>query len=235
MISFSEITEQKITEKYNGLSQDLKDVLSSADTSAIIENIAVKYQLDEEKIEMLIQLAGLVILGFATFEDMKTEMKENLEINLQFIPSIADEIHQKIFLPIANSLQKTITAPATPAPATVPQPVAPPREPAIGPEVVDLRRSPPVVDKVEPLPPPPPPPLIEAEPHKASTPPLIAAPERDEPRPSGREAEPHKTPTPIPVPESLSRMPQIILRSPGLPPTDLPRDILDLRKDKGEF
>ncbi len=89
MISFSEITEQKITEKYNGLSQDLKDVLSSADTSAIIENIAVKYQLDEEKIEMLIQLAGLVILGFATFEDMKTEMKENLEINLQFIPSIA--------------------------------------------------------------------------------------------------------------------------------------------------
>jgi len=184
MISFKEITEQKISETYNGLSQDLKDVLSSTDTSVVIETIAAKYQLDKEKIEMLIQLVGLVILGLATFEDMKIEMKEVLEINPQFIPPIADEIHQKIF--------------KVPAAAPVAPPVDKYREPTIGPEVIDLRKTPP-----------PPPPLIEAEPHKA--------------------------PAPIPVPESLSKMPQVILRPSGLPPTDLPRDILDLRKDKGEF
>lgn len=209
MIDFSEITEQKISEKFEGLSQDLKDILSSVNTSIAIENIAIKYQLDDEKNTMLIQLAGLVILGFATFEDMKIEMKEVLEINPQFIPTIADEIHQKIFLP-----------------TTVPRPTASPipsadhyREPAIGPEVVDLRRSPPVVNKVEPLPPPPPPPP------PLPSPPLPPPPPPP-PLPPLIEAEPHK---------NLSGMPQVILRSPGLPPTDLPRDILDLRKDKGEF
>ena len=44
------------------------------------------------------------------------------------------------------------------------------------------------------------------------------------------EAEPHK----IPVPASEER-PQFIVRPPGLAPTDLPHDVLDLRKDKGEF
>lgn len=229
-MDYSLLTKQKISEKYKDLSQDLKDVLSSANTSAVIENIAVKYQLDKEKIEMLVQLVGLIILGLATFEDMKTEMKEVLEINPQFIPPIADEIHQKIFLPIANSLQKTITAPPAPAPTApvAPAPVAPPvdkyREPPIGPEVIDLRNQPragPPLAETPPPPPPPPvvsrvePPLIEAEPHKAPAPAPV--------------------PVPVPVPESLSKMPQVILRPPGLPPTDLPRDILDLRKDKGEF
>ncbi len=229
MKDFSEITEQKISEKYNGLSQDLKDVLSSADTSAIIENIAVKYQLDEEKITMLIQLVGLVILGFATFEDIKIEMKEVIDINPSFIPLIADEIHQKIFLPITNSLQKTPAPPAAPVPAAAP--VIPPvdeyRESPIGPEVIDLRKSPPVV-------PVPISPSIETKPPAPIAPkPIIPPPPPSPPvqQPPLIKAEPHKAPVPAP----LSGMPQVILRSPGLPPTDLSRDILDLRKDKGEF
>ncbi|MDO8443728.1 MAG: hypothetical protein Q7S78_01975 [Candidatus Azambacteria bacterium] len=234
MISFKDLTEQKISEKYNGLSQGLKDALSSANTSVVIENIAAKYQLDKEKTEMLVQLVGLVILGFAGLEDMKKEMKETIEIDSKIIPLITDEIRQKIFAPLMNFLPKV------PVPAV--SKVEPPtvatdryREPAAGsPGVVDLRNqpkpapvpvkpsvvipprpiAPPVVSKIEP-----PAPIL---PKPIQRPPLI-------------EAEPHKAPISIPVPAPLSRMPQVILRSPGLPPTDLPRDILDLRKDKGEF
>ncbi|MDP3142915.1 MAG: hypothetical protein Q8N14_03080, partial [Candidatus Omnitrophota bacterium] len=42
------------------------------------------------------------------------------------------------------------------------------------------------------------------------------------------EAEPHKIPAPV-------LRPQYIIRPSGLPPTDLPENVLDLRKDKGEF
>jgi len=109
MISFKEITERRILEKYERLPQDLKNILSSIDTSVAIENIASKYRLDEEKSAMLIQLVGMVILGFVSIDEMKEEMKETIDIGPQFIPLIADEIRQKIFSPVINSMQKVMT------------------------------------------------------------------------------------------------------------------------------
>ena len=271
MINFSEITEQKITEEYERLSQDLKDVLSSVKTSTAIESIATKYRLSEEKTTMLIQLVGLVILGFASFENMKEEMKETIDINLPIIPLIADEVRQKIFLPVMNSLQKVITDPFSPVPQimkptvpTSPKPIIPIpqndryREPTMGEpaptlkvgaptpvergvgEIIDLRKTPPAVSKVEPPSPRPAPPLTFTKLVELPKPmPLI-------------EAEPHRILPPTPTlkvgaPTSPSAnvgaekptadlpKPQFILRPPGLVPTDFPRDVLDLRKDKGEF
>lgn len=268
MIDLSEITERKITEKYESLPQDLKDVLSSIKTSTAIENIAAKYRLNEEKTTMLIQLVGLVILEFASFENMKEEMKETIDISPQFIPLIADEIRQKIFSPVINSLQKIIvvpTAPVAPALTTIsPRPVEPPtapisarpvdeyREPIVGPEVVDLRKAPPspaeagyggqrppvgreggsppgLPTAATPIPPMPrpAPPLTFTHPIKPpkSVPTVPTIPV---PPPPLIEAEPHQ----IPAPESR---PQYIMRPSGAPPTNLPDNVLDLRKDKGEF
>jgi len=256
-MDYSLLTEQKISEKYEGLSQDLKNVLSSADTSVIIENIAAKYRLDEEKTTMLIQLVGLVILGFVSFfEDMKEEMKEIIDISPQFIPLIADEIRQKIFSPVINSLQKIITVkrPPTPTPATAipapaatpPRPVAPPtastpprpvdeyREPTFSmPEIVDLRKAPPIST---PMPMPTPSPL----PPKSITPTQPIAPKPVIPIPPAAptpliEAEPHKPPASTPKPITPTPRPQYIMRPSGAPPTDSPENVLDLRKDKGEF
>ncbi len=330
MINFSEITEQKISEKYEGLPQDLKNVLSSVNTSTAIENIATKYHLSEEKITMLIQLVGLVIFGFANFNDMKEEMKETIDINPQFISLIADEIHQKIFLPVINYFQKIINVPMAPsipptpaAPAPMPTTVPPAPKPVLpavpltpqpaptpvvpatkpitpaalrtdqyreptggGPEIIDLRKTPPPPIQIPvaaaPIPPSPlrspalrgegglspqpvispimppatprpispltftkpiekplepvsMPHLIEADPHKTPTltptlrPPVseVGAPTPAE-RGVGVEADPHKILPPTPTP-------QYIIRPPGLAPTDMPRDVLDLRKDKGEF
>lgn len=46
------------------------------------------------------------------------------------------------------------------------------------------------------------------------------------------EAEPHHEEPPKTIQEER---PQFIIRPPGLAPTDMPHDVLDLRKDKGEF
>ena len=280
-MDYSLLTEQKISEKYNGLPQNLKDVVSSADTSVVIGNIATKYRLDEEKTAMLIQLVGLVILGFVSFEDMKEEMKETIDISPQFIPLVADEIRQKIFSPVINSLQP---APATPK-TTSPTPpyqggekrevVDKYREPTFSmPEVVDLRKTPPSpaeagyggqrppADRegglppelpVAPPPAPAPKPITPTQPSPQKpilptpptaptspppTPPLTLTRPIEPPKPIPTtpliEAEPHQIPTPAHTAPIVPK-PQYIMRPSGLPPTDLPDNVLDLRKDKGEF
>ncbi len=291
-MDYSLLTKEKISQKYNSLAQELRGVLSSADTLIVIENIAAKYRLDEEKNTMLIQLVGLVILGFVSFEDMKEEMKETIDISPQFIPLIAEEIRQKIFSPVINSLQKVINTPTTPAPAMPAAPVAPVptpaplsprpitpltvstpakpvdeyREPTFSaPEVVDLRKTPPAVSKVEPppapsLPPKPmtvPPAPIMPTPSapKPLTSPLTftrpiepVAPKPVPPTPTPAPIAPKPTPLPtapapiIPLIEaephkipSSAPRPQYIIRPSGAPPTDRPENILDLKQDRGEF
>ncbi len=251
-MDYSLLTEQKISEKYESLSQDLKDVLSLVSTTTAIENIATKYRLDEEKTTMLIQLVGLIILGFVSFENMKEEMKEIIDISPQFIPLIADEIRQKIFLPMMDSLQKVIiekrpletnaiNAPTTPTSTPTPaRPVDEYREPTVGPEVVDLRKIPPSPAEAGyggqrppagregglspglPVTPKSVPPMPTLTPKPIIPTPLI-------------EAEPHKIPTLTPKPTPTTPQPQYIMRPSGLPPTDLPDNVLDLRKDRGEF
>jgi len=132
---------------------------------------------------------------------------------------------------------------APPPPVFTPQPKAGPplAEKPITPPLTFTRPIEPVVKPVPPAPVMPPIPLTPITPSPqpktpvapTPQPPLIAAPEGGEPRPSGREAEPH-----IPVPKEAipaPGRPQYIMRPSGLPPTDLPENVLDLRKDKGEF
>lgn len=86
--------------------------------------------------------------------------------------------------------------------------------------------------------------LIEADPHKVTTPPQTPPAIRKETYNPAilRSSEkiimrpPEKPVTDTPQPPAASKVePQYIIRPSGLPPTDLPRDVLDLRKDKGEF
>lgn len=102
-----------------------------------------------------------------------------------------------------------------PRPLTFTKPVEPPVK-------IEL----PVVSKIEPIKPTPSTPLIEAEPHKVA-PPLVTSPQPLAPE--------IKAPEMLRPPVVSQFEPQFIIRPPGLAPTDLPHDVLDLRKEKGEF
>lgn len=272
-MDYSLLTEQKISEKYESLPQDLRNILSSVNTATTIESITTKYRLDEEKTTMLIQLVGLVILGFASFEDMKEEMKETIEISHQFIPLIADEIQQKIFKSVINSLKKPVATPITPPimpTPTTPAPAPVPTKPTdryresvkSAPEVVDLRKAPPISTPMQPSPTkpapslPPKPIIVPMPVAPKPTPPAPIPPPPPAPAPAPTplpppapkpiqvvpfiEANPHKIPEIKEIPPADTyrepvRKPQYIIRPMGEPPTDSPRDILDLKKDRGEF
>ena len=207
---------------------------------------------------------------------------------------IAQELNHELLTPVLmpTPVLPISTAPAvpiTPTPVpTTPKPVVPAaptsqlaptpktdqyREPTTGgPEIIDLRKTPP-----PPTPTPkvgaPTPPLASVGVLPVSAAPIPPSPRRSfseggqiptaapippkpltftkpvepiRPVPSVPsmmpttpliEAEPHKTSAPAPAPPQKNdeEKPQFIVRPPGLAPTDLPHDVLDLRKDKGEF
>lgn len=256
----TEITREEKLKLIEKLPQKLQDFLYSEDTGAFLLYLGNKYKLPNEKISLLSKIVGDIILGITQITSLAQEINSKITTDPQIAMNLAQELYNDLLAPV----MKSVSAPTLPAITTAPKPTAPIapqnqpilpspiptplptqpptpktdqyREPKSSmPEIIDLRKTPPAVSKVE-LPP-----LTQMPVAAAPIPPMPApsiSPKTltftkpiEPPKPVPLiEADPHKT-TEI---ADLSR-PQYIIRPPGLAPTDLPHDVLDLRKDKGEF
>ena len=241
-----EITPEEKQKLFEKLPKELRDFMESENTGAFLLYLGGKYKLNDEKVSMLSKLMANIILGITPITSLAQEINLKITSDTQTAMNLAQELYSDLLSPVLKPmptpaptpLQKsipTLVPPAPPAQIPTTKYQIPPadryREPTTGPEVVDLRKPPPppMPMPVTPAPIPPKPymptsslppkPLTFTKPVEPAKPasPLI-------------EAEPHKTP-PI---ANLPR-PQYIIRPPGLAPTDLPHDVLDLRRDKGEF
>ncbi len=239
-----ELTREEKLKLVEKLPQRLQDFLYSEDTGAFLLYLGNKYKIPDEKVSALSKIIADIILKITPITSLAQEIANKVIADHQSAMAIAQELNDGLLAPV---LMPTPVAPSAPpaipvVPAPIPAapmpavPAAPAasradqyREPTTGPEIVDLRKTPPPPMQMPvaaaPIPPRPltftkpveplkPTPLIEAEPHKITP-----------PQPPVIEEKPMA---------NLPR-PQYIIRPPGLPPTDLPHDILDLRKDKGEF
>jgi hypothetical protein len=224
------ITREEKLKLVEKLPQQLQDFLYSEDLGAFLFHLGYKYNLTEDKVSALARAIADIVLGIAPMTGLVREIiDKKIVADAQTAANIAQEVNTELLAPI-------MAAPATPLAPSVPS-ADHYREPiAEAPQIVDLRKTPPppmsAPVAAAPIPPPAfqpkagppltftkpiePIPLIEAEPHKIEESPL-----------------PPKIITP-PTVEQETR-PQFIMRPPGFPPTDLSDDILDLRKDKGEF
>ena len=206
-----ELTREEKLKLVEKLPQQLQDLLYSEDTGAFLLYLGQKYNLSDEKVRLLSKLVGDVILGIVPITSLAQEINSKITSNPQAAMNLAQELNTELLAPammpipsVAPPAVSKVEPPTTPIPA---KPVDEYREPPSSvPEVVDLRKPPPIsAPALTPKPTIPTPaaaPLIEAEPHEA------------------------------PAPESR---PQYIMRPSGAPPTDLPENVLDLRKDRGEF
>ncbi len=137
------------------------------------------------------------------------------------MPEIVDlrKIPPSITTPSRPIIPPTPIAPTPPLTFTRPiEPAAPAQPVKLAPQPIYAGR----------------PPLIEAEPHKILTPtpkPIDTYRELTETQGPPLVS----TPIPISTPPASEPRPQYIMRPSGAPPTHLPDNVLDLRKDKGEF
>ncbi len=258
-----ELTREEKLKMIEKLPQRLQDFLYSEDTGAFLLYLGQKYNLPDEKVRLLSKLVADVVLGIVPITSLAQEINSKITSDAQAAMNLAQELNTELLAPVmaTPSIPPTPAAPAIPAAPAAPVTPAPTPTPSIPakpvdeyreltssvPEIVDLRKTPPLPI----LPPTPseqqnrgssisqpnPKDLGEIGTAPAPAPAPITPPltftrpiEPAKPAPTTPliEAEPHK------IPPSEPR-PQYIMRPSGLPPTDLPENVLDLRKDKGEF
>jgi hypothetical protein len=118
MIAVDLITEQELDKRFDTLSSKLKDTLTSERSLSVVNQICEKNKItDEEKITIVHQLVGLVVLGLIHSYDLGAEINDALSLeNPKFSRAIAEELNAKVFLPIKAELENNYH-PINPAPA----------------------------------------------------------------------------------------------------------------------
>jgi hypothetical protein len=135
MIPVDLITEVELNRRLATLPDKLKESLESERNVTIVAQICAKNRIaDEEKILIINQIVGLVLLGFVHDYDVAAEINDELDLNNpQFSKAIGDELSAKIFDPIKAELDANYhpvvagTGDVVPPPAAVATslPVAP--------------------------------------------------------------------------------------------------------------
>lgn len=240
-----ELTREEKLKLAEKLPQQLQDLLYSEDTGAFLLYIGQKYNLPDEKVHLLSKLVGDIVLGIVPITSLTQEVNSKITPDAQVAMNLVQELNTELLAPAMAPNVKP--APTT----TIPTPSADRyRESATRPEVVDLRKAPVQPEKPVSIIP-----LIEAEPHKIQPPqlktetplagkPIISAPKPIETYRESLETQnpplvradgPVSAPIPTSIPPTSELKPQYIIRPPNVPPTDLPDNVLDLKKDKREF
>ncbi|RJQ28722.1 hypothetical protein C4571_03050 [Candidatus Parcubacteria bacterium] len=106
------IPKQQRLDRWDTLSDALREALVSEQNSHIIREICRAEHVGEEKIPVVARVAGYVLLGFLHPEDVTDQIKEALEIDSRIASAVANALNTKIFSPLRSEIDK-IYAPAT--------------------------------------------------------------------------------------------------------------------------
>ncbi len=101
-----ELTPQKLKEIYKKLPEDLKEAMSSVDSSEIIQNIGRKHQLTVDKMGELAGEIGLVMLGLTHPRDFISNLSQRLGVDKEKAGKIAEDANGQIFAKVRESLKK---------------------------------------------------------------------------------------------------------------------------------
>ena len=136
-------------ERYKDLPEDIQQALFSSTTSDAILVIGKKNGLAIDKIGELVDETGLMMLGITSPSDYVKNLVSRLSVPQEKARAIAEEINQKVFQPVRESLKKIhVVGEQPPTPPTTPKP--PPSPPYEGGDKGEV--IPPIFVKKIPLP-----------------------------------------------------------------------------------
>ena len=131
------IIPRALDEKLSALPPELKEALGKIPLSEVVYEIGKSNSLQIDEVGTLGEIVGEFILGYIDPPEFASEIRERTGVDSEKGGRIAREINTKIFLPIRESLRRTIgakTAQAVPVkPPPLPIPVKP-LPPAVAPK-----------------------------------------------------------------------------------------------------
>src|SRR3989344_1901753 len=107
--------EQEIIKRYMDIPEDVKKALFATTTSDAIFEVGKKHGLAIDKMGELSDETGLVMLGMTKPSEYIKNLEKRLGVEAIKAKEIAEDINQKVFSPIRESLKRIhgITAPTT--------------------------------------------------------------------------------------------------------------------------
>ena len=115
--------QQEIMKRYLDLPEDVQKALFSTKTSDAIFEVGKKHWLAIDKMGELSDETGLVMLGMTRPSEYIRNLEKRLGVEAIKAKEIAEDINQKVFSPIRESLKKIHGITPTPAPAGGPPPL----------------------------------------------------------------------------------------------------------------
>ncbi len=112
----------EVMKRYLDLPEDVQKTLFAPETSNSILEIGKKHGLTIDKIGELADETGLVMLGITPPSEYIKNLVKRLSVNAEKAKGIAEDINQKVFSPIRESLKKIhgimpLPHPPTPSPS----------------------------------------------------------------------------------------------------------------------
>ena len=99
-------TQEELRERYLKLPKQLQDALFSVDSAEAIRQIGEKHKLMIDKIGLLADETGYVMLGLTHPKDFISRIVERLGVDQKTSRELAEEINEKIFSPVREHLKK---------------------------------------------------------------------------------------------------------------------------------
>ncbi len=99
-------TPEILEEKFDALPDDVKNVLSSEQTSKVLDDIGTQNGLLEDRIEILVNETGFVLLGLSHPSQFVSNLATNMGISRENAEHIAKAVNEAVFAPIRESLKK---------------------------------------------------------------------------------------------------------------------------------
>src|SRR3989344_2703836 len=98
--------EQEIIKRYMDIPEDVKKALFATTTSDAIFEVGKKHGLAIDKMGELSDETGLVMLGMTKPSEYIKNLEKRLGVEAIKAKEIAEDINQKVFSPIRESLKK---------------------------------------------------------------------------------------------------------------------------------
>lgn len=99
------IPREKILERWNDLSDLLREAIYSPFYNEEIENVAEEFHLSDRKEQDLAYLCLLVFSGFVHLQDFYKEIRERLGVDNRIALDIYQRLDQKIFSPLKREIE----------------------------------------------------------------------------------------------------------------------------------
>ncbi len=110
---------EKVVQRYNALSQELKSEILSYANAEDIFRIGSNNHFSPEKISLIALVTGRVLMGFLHTDDVQKELQEILMIDNRIANSIYQELDRKIFSRLKDEIREVydpIVSPIKPTP-----------------------------------------------------------------------------------------------------------------------